>query len=115
MAAGLRRETLADQVARSLQQLIETRPIAPGEPLPSEAQLAATFGVSRPIVREALRTLEATGVIDVANGKGATVKPLTGELLSQFFRQASRIRVATRFDLLEVRKGLEVRSAILAA
>jgi GntR family transcriptional regulator, transcriptional repressor for pyruvate dehydrogenase complex len=115
MLTSLRRETLSDQVARSLLDSIENRRVRPGESLPSEAQLAATFGVSRPIVREALRVLEATGVIDVANGKGATVKPLTGELLTSFFRRAARLREGTLIELLEVRKGIEVQSAILAA
>lgn len=115
MLTNLRRETLSDQVARHLLDFIENRRVGPGESLPSEAQLAASFGVSRPIVREALRSLEATGVIDVVNGKGATVKPLTGELLTRFFQRAARLHEGTLVELLEVRKGIEVQSAILAA
>lgn len=111
----LRRETLADQVAAQLTQLIETQPLGPGVSLPSEAQLVERYGVSRPVVREALRSLEANGIIRVANGKGAVVMPLTPEPLARFFHRAVTSREHPLIELLEVRKGIEVQSAQLAA
>jgi DNA-binding transcriptional regulator YhcF (GntR family) len=73
----VKRVSLSEQVARGLLQFIETAPVLPGETLPSEQTLAARFGVSRPIVREALKSLMATGVVQVVNGKGAVVHPST--------------------------------------
>ena len=115
MPIHLRRETLAEQVADELIALIEQDALAPGTLLPSEAGLAETFGVSRPVVREALKALAAKDVIAIANGKGAIVRPMTSEPLRDFFQRALRNRHATAIELLEVRKGIEVQSATLAA
>jgi DNA-binding FadR family transcriptional regulator len=62
MRPPLRRETLSEQVADGLIALIEQDELAPGALLPSEATLAAEFGVSRPVVREALKALAAKDV-----------------------------------------------------
>lgn len=115
MQQTLRRETLSDQVADHLATLIVDQQITPGDLLPSGVKLAQRFGVSRPIIREALASLEARGVIKVANGIGAIVQPLTSEPLRAFFDRAVQLRSETLIELLEVRKGIEVQSAILAA
>ena len=115
MRTDLRRDTLADQVAQHLLDFIDEQLLAPGAPLPSEAKLTQEFGVSRPIIREALRSLAARGIIEIANGKGATIKPVSGEVIRDFFYRASRIRPTTLVELLEVRRGVEIQSAILAA
>ncbi len=115
MPPTLQRRTLADQVATHLLERIDRQSLLPGSLLPSEAQLAADFGVSRPVVREAMRALEATGVVAVANGKGAIVRPLSGDPLSGFFQHAARVRREAVVELLEVRKGIEIQSATLAA
>jgi GntR family transcriptional regulator, transcriptional repressor for pyruvate dehydrogenase complex len=111
----LRRETLAEQVADGLIALIENDELAPGTLLPSEISLAQEFGVSRPIVREALKALAAKDVVAIANGKGAIVRPLSSDPLQDFFRRVLRVRHATMVELLEVRRGIEVQSATLAA
>src|SRR5918995_6029171 len=115
MPTQLRRDTLAEQVADGLIALIEGDGLVPGMLLPSEASLAAEFGVSRQVVREALKALAAKDVITIANGKGAIVRPMTSEPLRDFFQRALRNRHATAVELLEVRKGIEVQSATLAA
>lgn len=115
MPIHLRRETLAEQVADGLLDLIEHAKLAPGTLLPSEGKLAQEFGVSRPVVREALKALAAKDVIAIANGKGAIVRPMTSSPLRDFFQRALRNRHATAVELLEVRKGIEVQSATLAA
>lgn len=113
--ARLRRKTLAQQAAEQLSDYIERQPLAPGQWLPSEGQLAAQLGVSRSMLREALRMLEATGVVTVVNGKGAMVKPITGEVLAAFFSRAARNRREAMLEVLEVREGIEAQSAFLAA
>src|SRR5918992_1507838 len=101
MPTQLRRETLPEQVADQLIALIERDNLVPGTILPSEGKLAQEFGVSRPVVREALRTLAAKDVIVVANGKGAIVRPITSQPLRDFFQRALRNRHATAIELLE--------------
>jgi GntR family transcriptional regulator, transcriptional repressor for pyruvate dehydrogenase complex len=115
MPRQLRRETLTEQVADELTALIERDNLVPGTLLPSEGKLAVEFGVSRPVVREALKSLAAKDVITIANGKGAIVQPMTSAPLTDFFQRALRNRHATAVELLEVRKGIEVQSATLAA
>jgi DNA-binding FadR family transcriptional regulator len=115
MPIRLRRETLAEQVADGLIALIEEDALAPGTVLPSEASLAQEFGVSRPVVREALKALAAKDVVSIANGKGAIVRPMSSNLLQDFFQRALRVRHTTMIELLEVRWGIEVQNATLAA
>jgi GntR family transcriptional repressor for pyruvate dehydrogenase complex len=115
MPIQLRRETLAEQVAEGLITLIEESVLAPGTLLPSEASLAQEFGVSRPVIREALKALAAKDIVAIANGKGAIVRPMSSDLLQDYFQRALRVRHATAVELLEVRRGIEVQSAMLAA
>jgi len=111
----LKRETLSDQIAERLRQFIVNEALAPGDSLPSETRLAELFGVSRPVVREAFRSLTAQGVIEVVSGKGALVKPVGGELLGLFFERVVTSGHSTFGELMEVRQPLEVQSAKLAA
>ena len=94
---------------------IEAQDLKPGKVLPPETQLAANLGVSRPIIREALKSLAGKGIIEVVSGKGAVVKPLDGQPLQVFFRRATQIEREAIIDLMELRKGIEVQAAALAA
>jgi DNA-binding FadR family transcriptional regulator len=111
----LRRETLSEQLTHHLLNSIQDQGLQPGAMLSSEAMLAKEFGVSRHVVREALRSLEARGIIEVANGKGAIIKPFSSSLMRAFLGQAMRFRPETLIELLEVRRGLEIQSITLAA
>jgi GntR family transcriptional regulator, transcriptional repressor for pyruvate dehydrogenase complex len=115
MLTKLSRETLADQAARNLMAFIQAQALKPGSFLPPETQLAADLGVSRPIIREALKSLEGKGIIEVMSGKGAVIKPLDGQQLELYFQRAIEIESEAIIDLLELRKGIEVQSAVLAA
>jgi GntR family transcriptional regulator, transcriptional repressor for pyruvate dehydrogenase complex len=109
------RLSLSQQVARGLLQFIAAEPVESGQTLPSENDLAARFQVSRPIVREALKSLAATGVVQIVNGKGAVVQPLSGDPLRIFFERAIGADASAVRDLMELRRGIEVESAMLAA
>jgi len=115
MLPKLSRETLAEQAARNLIAFIEAHDLKPGKLLPPESQLAADFGVSRPIIREALKSLEGKGIVEVVSGKGAFVKPLDSQPLQMFFRRAVRIEREAIIDLMELRKAIEVQSVAFAA
>jgi DNA-binding FadR family transcriptional regulator len=79
-----------------------------GDRLPSEAKLAARFGVSRSILREALGALRARGVIETHNGVGTFVRTSVPGEPQEFGGFAAR-------DLQEVRNLLEVPAAGSAA
>lgn len=115
MATKLRRETLSEQMATQLLEYIRSLDIQPGTLLPSETRLSAEYGVSRQVVREALRSLQGRGVLTILNGRGAVVRPLDRESLSFTFSRAIQIDTRSLVELMEVRLGLEMQSATLAS
>ena len=100
--------TAAENVRSQLIELIEAGEFQVGQRLPSEAELASSFAVSRSVIREALHSLNALGLTRSYAGKGTFVDAqyapsqlLTGRYLPR--------------DLHEVRQTLEVPVARLAA
>ena len=79
----IERRTLADHIAEQLRSEILAGRYNPGDPLPPQRQLAADFGTSTNVVREALRTLQADGLIDIRHGAGMFVNDLTARLDTQ--------------------------------
>lgn len=110
----LTRESLAEQVAKSLRDYIYNT-LEPDDVLPSTATLVQEYNVSRIVIREALKYLEAQDIIEVANGKRARVKPISAIVLRDFFHRATLFEKKTLLELLEVRRGIEIESARLAA
>lgn len=109
------REALSDQVADRLLGYIISKGLESGTRLPSEQKLADEFGVSRPVVREALRSLAGQRIIQIVNGKGAVVNPLNGYLLGVFFQRAVKLDEQLIYDFMEVRQWLEIQMARQAA
>jgi GntR family transcriptional regulator, transcriptional repressor for pyruvate dehydrogenase complex len=110
------REPLSHRVAESVLAFVREQGLEPGAVLPSEARLGARFGVSRPVVREALRMLDERGVVDVVNGRGAVLRPLDSRPLRTFFAHAvEQGEAGAVAELMEVRRGIEVQAARLAA
>lgn len=86
-----------------------------GSKLPSEAEMANRFGVSRVTMREAVKTLAGRGLLEVSRGKRATVCAPNGRALGDFLSWIVDYDPKGRFDLVEVRLSLEVQSVSLAA
>jgi DNA-binding GntR family transcriptional regulator len=107
--------TLVEQTVDRVQSYVLSRQLQPGDTLPSEMRLAETLGVSRPVVREALRTLVGRGMLTIANGRNAIISPVTATALVHFFERATQLNAVTVLELLEVRRGIEVQSISLAA
>lgn len=70
---ALRRPKVREQATEQIKQYIVDRRLAPGDRLPTETQLAETFGVSRLSVREATKALEFLGIVTAKTGVGLTV------------------------------------------
>ena len=112
-----RDSTLAARVTEQVKQYIVAGQLRPGDRLPPERELARQFGVSRTVVREAVRTLTAQGLLEVRAGSGTVVRnPSAGDVAESM---ALFLRVGhPGLDLkkiLEVRRMLEVEIAGLAA
>lgn len=114
-SSALRRETLADQVAKLLIQSIFENRLRPGDTLSGELEVAARYGVSRPVAREALRHLAALNMVQLANGKVPVIKPLGGELLAVYYEWALQLQESSFVELHELRLGVEGNCAYYAA
>jgi DNA-binding FadR family transcriptional regulator len=114
MARASRTQEVVEQV---LDAIIEGR-LRPGEPLPPEGVLAEELHVSRLTLREAVRLLQAQGVIVQVPGRRHRVAPVaewTGlEAVVRHARSAGE-RERSSLELLEVRMMIETGAAQLAA
>jgi GntR family transcriptional repressor for pyruvate dehydrogenase complex len=102
-----RAPSLSDKVAEQLTEAIVSKRVRAGERLPSERELGVHFKVSRTVVREAVRSLAARGLVRVTSGRGVEVNKFgSGEV-------AASLRLLVRGDeRLDYRKVNEVRSAV---
>lgn len=86
-----------------------------GERLPSERELASQLNVSRTTIREALRTMEQNGVIEIRQGGGSYVKISDFQSRKEEIIAAVKAETPLVYETLELRRALEVESAFLAA
>ncbi len=114
-AKAARKSTVVEGVIEDLKGLLRRRSYAAGKRLPGERILAKDLGVSRPSLREALRTLERMGVLSTRHGSGTHVAESGAEVLRaplEFLFMLEKPAVA---DLHETRTLLEVHLAGRAA
>jgi GntR family transcriptional repressor for pyruvate dehydrogenase complex len=110
-----REPRLSDKVADLLLQTIIAEGLEPGARLPSERDLGTQFGVSRTVVREAVRALAAKGIIDVRTGSGLRVAAVHASAVSESIGLYLRGATIEYPRVHEVRKLLEIEIAGLAA
>lgn len=72
----IKKEGVADKVVRRILDLVKSGNLKAGDRLPAERELIDIFGVSRPTLREALRSLSTLGVVEMRHGGGAFVTDL---------------------------------------
>lgn len=110
------RSRLAEVIADDLRSLI-VRTAGPGDVLPAERELIEVYGVSRPVVREALMILETEGLLRVRQGarSGPVVQRVSLEVMTRTFGVYLQQRGVTLRDLFGTRCVLEPAAARLAA
>jgi GntR family transcriptional repressor for pyruvate dehydrogenase complex len=109
----IKRTQRSEEIRRQIDAAIRNGDFVPGERLPSERELVETFGVSRVSVREAIRSLEAIGLVTVHQGRGAFVtdrRSGLGEPMSRWL-ELHRDEV---LELLGVRGALDAYAGELA-
>jgi GntR family transcriptional regulator, transcriptional repressor for pyruvate dehydrogenase complex len=106
----------SSSIADQIRQAIVTRRLSEGERLPPERELAEQFGVSRVTVRDALRALEAMGLIEVRVGArgGAFVTAPTGSIVGQTMSDMMMMAAVTPEDIVEARLVVELGTVTLA-
>lgn len=109
------RKSISDEIVTQLRAMIDQGQLRPGDRLPAERKLAESFGVSRTTVREGIKIMAESGLLESRQGSGTFVsEPELGS------REGSLIQavLSGNFDLqdvFEVRKMLEPEIAALAA
>jgi DNA-binding FadR family transcriptional regulator len=113
----VRAPRLPDQVAEMMLATIRSRGLQPGDHLPSERDLGEQFAVSRTVIREAVRSLAAKGIVASMPGRGLTVAAVDPDSVSEsmnlYLRGNHRELPYERVH--EVRTTLELDVASLAA
>ena len=109
------RQNLADDLAQRINDLIQRREYEAGDRLPAITAMATQFGVGAPTLREALRKLEAVGVVDIRHGSGVYVAAEHGAMLltNPVFAEPASKKLL--IDLIEARIPIEIQSATHAA
>lgn len=102
----------ATHIAMQLRDLIQLRKLTPGDQLPPERQLAELLEVSRPSLREALRTLQAQGLVQIKHGQGTFVQE---PIVAQELRVSMMSSAHDLNELYDAREVLEVPAARWAA
>ena len=112
----LQSSRLYEQIVRQIEDSIRKGELSEGSQLPSERDLAKQFGVSRTAVREAIKSMQESGLVDAFPGRGTFIANGNSKSMR---RSLDRILKSGRTDgwdhLVEVREILEPEIAALAA
>lgn len=104
-----------EQIVRQIQQAIRDEGLSEGDRLPTERELAETFGVSRSVVREAIKVLSAQGLVESRQGSGLYVRNRPIESVSRAITLSVSPDLMSVDRLFEFRKLLEIDATRLAA
>jgi DNA-binding FadR family transcriptional regulator len=115
LAANTDTDSVSGQVVRHLLDKITRENLRAGDELDSEVQVVRDLQVSRGSVREGYRILAALGVLEIGNGRKPRVRGASSSALAQIFGYALLTAQATPIHILELRRGIEVHGAQLAA
>jgi len=112
-----REQRLYERVVEKVLELISSGAWKPGFRLPPERELSDAFGVSRTVVREAVKALEARGVLESTTGSGVSVRLADFNMVSRSLQTYMQLSNLVDFEirLNEVRRVLEVEMVALAA
>src|SRR5207302_8138987 len=108
---------VSEEVVKQVQEAIFSGTLGPGDRLLHERELAEQFGLSRMSVRDALRTLESSGLVEIKVGSngGTFIREPNFDPLRDTLSSMLRSRKANILELVETRKIVETAIAGLAA
>ncbi len=110
-----REARLSDKVTDAILESIASNRLKPGDLLPTERELGEQFGVSRTVIREAIRALRAKGMLEVKGGSGVRIVAVNEETVRESMRHFVKGSEMDYGKVDEVRRVLEVAAAGLAA
>ncbi|MGI8783302.1 MAG: FadR/GntR family transcriptional regulator [Acidobacteriota bacterium] len=98
-----------------MEDLILNGTLRPGDRLPPERELAEKLGVSKTVIREAMRSLATKGLVEIRPGSGMYVRGVGSAMVKEPVDLLLRSLLLRPNDVMEVREMLEVKVAGLAA
>lgn len=111
----IKRVTATEEVTRRLIGLINSGGLKPGDRLPPERALAAQLQVGRTTIREALKLLTLSGLLEARRGSGTFVRENYFNFVAHHIHWPTLLRARDVDLIFEVREALEVQTARLAA
>lgn len=111
----IKTKRLYEEIVEQIKQLITDGKLKPGDRLLAERELAEQFQVSRASVREAIRTLEMLGVIDIRPGEGTFVRGTETDDIIRPLAMFLAVERSSLLDMFEMRRIFETATARLAA
>jgi GntR family transcriptional repressor for pyruvate dehydrogenase complex len=109
--------SLSSHIVTHVREALFAKQLKPGDFLGTERDLAERFGVSRIVARDALRTLQALGIVDIRMGKGGGARIAKGN--PRLFAEALAVQLdltgVTAGEVLDAQRAIECLAAELAA
>jgi GntR family transcriptional repressor for pyruvate dehydrogenase complex len=115
--AGARADSLSSKIVTAVRDALFAKEIKPGEFLGTENDLADRFEVSRIVARDALRTLQAMGIVEIRMGKGGGARIARGN--PRLFAEALAVQLdltgVSAREIMDAQRAIETLAAELAA
>ena len=112
-----RSASLSSQIVSGVRDALFSKKLKPGDFLGTENDLAARYGVSRIVARDALRTLEAFGIVEIRMGKGGGARIARGN--PRLFAEALAVQLdltgVSAAEIMDAQRAIECLAAELAA
>jgi GntR family transcriptional repressor for pyruvate dehydrogenase complex len=112
-----RSESLSSQIIADVRDALFAKKLKPGDSIGTENEIAARYGVSRIVARDALRTLQALGIAEIKMGKGGGARVARGN--PRLFAEALAVQLdltgVTAAEIMDAQRAIECLAAELAA
>ena len=112
-----RSASLSSQIIGDVRDALFAKKLTPGDSIGTENEIAARYGVSRIVARDALRTLEALGIAEIRMGKGGGARVARGN--PRLFAEALAVQLdlagVTAAEIMDAQRAIECLAAELAA
>lgn len=109
------KQNLSERLSRGIRTMIQQGAYNEGDRLPSIMEMARSFGVGHPTVREALKKLEAMGIVEIRHGSGVYVTRRHDVLVLATRDYQGTVTKKLLIDLIQARTPLEIHSVMHAA
>ena len=111
----IKKDNLSDTIAESIENDILSGELKVGDKLPSENRLSEMFGVSRNVIREALRLVKERGLVEISTGSGIYVSRPKSALIGKNLNRMVAVNNYLLSDFFDMRMTLEIKAIRMAA